>query len=225
MHFQIYLPDRRGADLDHLRAAGLGELLRPDDQQPACQDLVGEGPDGRLGGQLWSWLTPGAQAWGLGPGQTWIAGAGYWIGWPTDAPPTPDDLLRARPIDGRTLTLRDGHAWLVPQAQRVPQVVEFRAGQWEVRPDPQYARLIDSALWATQACLDFLRAGRPLDLRAAAEHALAALQWNYRLTGEVASRLFSSENLLLILAVYSDFEKIREAAQQLGAFPPPTPPS
>jgi hypothetical protein len=239
VHFQVFLPGKVGSDPAHLDAVGLADLRRSDDHQPAFMELTA-GPGGEPG-LLVVWMTdaaqqdlsyrPELQTWvpqSVGPDQT----PQYWIGWTTDAPPTPDDLTRKHPIPGRFLQLGDGRFWRVPVAHLVPQVLALAQGAWESRPNPRYRRFVERSAWALDACERALRGDEAVALSEAANYAVEALGWNYRLSPELVSHWgllrvesgFKASDLFLILATSSDVERLLGIADELQKKAgPPTP--
>ncbi len=78
-------------------------------------------------------------------------GGKLWIGWTTDAPPRPEDLIRAEPTDGTLVRLADGHDWLVPRLKFFPWIWEWSTnGEKEQVYARQYRKLVDD----TQAAYD-----------------------------------------------------------------------
>lgn len=94
---------------------------------PAIRDIVGSGPGG-ASGKLFAtgkyMVSP--DNFGFYPSrQTWhSAGAGCWIGYENDAMPKPDQLKRAKQLNGHDLKLGDGNYWTIPVARR------FDEGRW-----------------------------------------------------------------------------------------------
>lgn len=72
----------------------------------------------------------------------------YFIGWNPSAPPTPEGLLRKRPLGGRAIELGDGRSWECPElhAGRLNAIDGFRinaAGEVETAPLERYAWLCE----------------------------------------------------------------------------------
>ena len=144
--------------LDDARALGLSHAFT---YRPTAREIIGRGPGpaespGGIAGK--STGTPGvvfADASRMGDAaigyypdaQTWhqvdrpAGEPELYVGWYTDQPPTPADLLRAEPLPGVPVKLGDGREWLVPVLQewrgdddpmcRLPCPLTRRAdGQW-----------------------------------------------------------------------------------------------
>jgi hypothetical protein len=115
---KIEKPGKQLLDKGDLERAGLAHLF--DGEGPNCNHTTG-GPGGKAG------LTFSMQGATRTPAQydksvqTWTEGPDgvYWIGYTTAERPTPADLVRKRPIAGRTLTLLDGNEWIVPVARSI----------------------------------------------------------------------------------------------------------
>lgn len=100
---------------DQIAEAGLGYAL-----QRVTHRGSDSGPDGRHGvtvveggnedGRLGYWPTK----------QTWrqIPRRDVWVGWYSDAKPTPQRLARVEQISGRWIMADDGTMWLAPMARR-----------------------------------------------------------------------------------------------------------
>jgi len=50
-----------------------------------------------------------------------------WIGWETNNPPGPADLVRRQVLDGHIVTLGDGHPWLIPCERYLPKTMVVNA--------------------------------------------------------------------------------------------------
>lgn len=193
MHFLVYLPGA-GPDPERLADAGLAELIAD-----ALAVPLPRGPDG-ASGALFGWRTrSGALALAHDPaGQDWIPAvaapdeglpaARYWIGWSRSAPPGPADLARPYPYAGQRVLLGDGHEWLIPALEKLPaDMLLADDGSWRYVTQRRFH--------------DFTLAGQAWQERLktpdtawfywseAANFLLAALKLNYRLTGELVSRL------------------------------------
>jgi len=105
-------------DREDLRAAGLDHVF--DGEGPNCVKTTG-GPGGKAGILFTMQGATRTAATFDAATQTWTDGpdGAYWIGYTTAEPPKPADLVRKRPIAGRTLTLLDGNAWIVPVARSI----------------------------------------------------------------------------------------------------------
>jgi len=111
--FYYYLPSPTPIAQAQIEQYGLAYAL---DAGHMTQGAVGVGPDEKPGRVCAQGDDPrvGYHA----DRQTWRRmspdPACAWIGWPTDDPPGPEDLIRDDPAPGLTLPLGDGRAWLVP---------------------------------------------------------------------------------------------------------------
>lgn len=234
----IFLPHKRGASPTHLVDAGLGHLLRLDDNRPVQLDLPDAGPGGTAG-QLLAWIDDAAavQAEQVGyfppqpgqtPRQTWLPGANgrYWVGWQNDLPPTPANLQRRTLVDGPVTTLGDGQEWQLIAAANLPQQARLVEGKWAWAPQTRFASFVERSAWAFDVARQALEAERAIPLEAV-EYALGVLSWNYRIVPEVADwlGLFTAETLLRTLVLTTDVNRLREIVLQLkkgGSPPTPT---
>lgn len=57
--------------------------------------------------------------------QTWLEGAGYWVGFVNDARPRPEDLRRQSTVGGYTYICPDTGEWVVPLARKVDGTTAF----------------------------------------------------------------------------------------------------
>lgn len=117
MHFQIFIPGKHGADPEHLVDVGLASLARG----ASFQDS--EGPEGTRGvlarwgkaEHYWAFI-PDKQQWAPGPDKL------YWVGYPTDSPPTEEELRRPCTLPGTPVELLTGH-WLCPRHAELPREI------------------------------------------------------------------------------------------------------
>lgn len=204
----IFLPNKFAANPQHLLDVGLGELLRPDDDQPLCCDLQGPGP-GNLCGQVWGWGAPGYAA----ATQTWhqARGKSYWYGF-DNRKPIEQQLRRTAMIPGRLAEL-GGIAWQIPTVDEVPHRIDLNAaGELIKVPDEPYARFAGEAGEAMAAGLEFARnQGAPPDWtwQRLTTFLVSALSLNYRLNLELVCRL----NLLRDADLWRTVIRVGEAEQ------------
>lgn len=197
MHFLIWIPDEPGSPLRKLEHVGLGDLA-----PGAMYEQLPDGPSGTQG-HLVSWRTPGQRFAQYDEGaQTWQPAAAveesergrYWIGWRTDQPPTPDDLLIRYPFNGPTVKLGDGRYWQLPAPDRLPwDVVLADDGDYRFEPQRRFAHFIVLCRqW--QARMDDPDERDNILVSELAQFVEAALRINYRMPRELPSilRLFSS---------------------------------
>lgn len=76
----------------------------------------------------------------------------FWIGYTTDTPPAPLDLVRPEVVDGHLIELSDGESWTVPMARvfpfgtRLPQTMALGPNHTTVKEVlPRYAALSHAA--------------------------------------------------------------------------------
>lgn len=209
----LFLPHKSAANIEHLVAAGLGDLVRPNDQRPQCVDLDGLGPGG-LPGQVWSWEFPRY----IPDKQTWhqARGADYWYGF--DHGDQAETVLRRRQtFDGVTHTLGDGQRWLVPSVDHVPHRFDLdAAGRLCRRPDPAYAQFVTTA---GDVLADFTRNQETATWtpERAFGFVLSALALNYRINAEIACRLnlFGDDNLWGIALHVGQADEVRKIIADL----------
>ncbi len=200
--FAIYLPGRTGANPEHLRAVGLGDLLSPDDASPDFTDLI-PGPDNAAGiAAHWGGaVTAGAFEWTKSPRGE------FWFGRPKQGdrlqvtgdsrqkpsasspavtcPLSPVTFLRRRQLRGIPVTLADGQAWTIASAQQLPCVLGLDAeGQWTGKTDPTYQAYYD-ACWGFWESLEVGNA--TVSWAKGADFAALALSINYRVNRDVAA--------------------------------------
>lgn len=160
-----------------LAARGLGDVLRDVKLWPAdCTISEGKGPEGLPGLVIYPVPARGLDDVPVqfDARQTWQPiddGADRWIGWLTDAPPTPEELARkAGLIDGYPIKDDHGRPWIIPVARaqqrpygRLPQDLTFaRDGSSSGRVKPQHQWLWDLAgeVWD---CFNYRRWKRARD--------------------------------------------------------------
>lgn len=223
-----YIPrfDRQ-IPFEEIRKAGLAYAL--DEKATAC--TVSNGPGGGGSGVVLAvGLFSGHRIGYFEAKQTWrrIPKSAAWVGFYTDAPPVPDDLVRDQPLPGGIVTLGDGNEWSVPIARAnsvtdgqlssaiaLPSRVTIDDdGAW--RNDgivPRYAELWAAAdgFWAAFVVPMAETDDQPeLDGTVAYDWALSALQANYRVgKAEVAMLgLFDDVNVARILRILIDWDTI-----------------
>lgn len=225
----IFLPDKSGANPMHLKEAGLGHLLRSDDETPSATDLITAGPGG-LFGQIWGWLGNGKESSGFLPeGQTWIPSdcGKYWVGWQYDFAPSSVTLARKVLVPGHVAALGDDlQPWLIPSAATLPQQAKFKGGEWKWQPQTKYAEFVERSAWAFDIARKLLEEGGTAPLETI-PYALEVLGLNYRLVPEVVDHLglFTPQALLLILTASTDVGKLQEIFHELKKAGPAVAPS
>ena len=111
--FLYFLPNVQRATLAIAREAGLGYAF---DASPTAPTTT-QGPNGLPGATLSrthkrTGYYPDRQTW-----RPMLGNVDVWVGMWNDSPPTPEDLARDSLVDGKYLTLEDGHQWLIPKAR------------------------------------------------------------------------------------------------------------
>lgn len=187
--FLYYLQHREPSppSLEKIRDVGLGHAF---DRDPVESVRVKSGgPDGGEGcvlgykSRMGDWsigYRPAEQRWHEMP-------CGAWLGWWTDAPPTPEELARPRQLPGYEAPLNDGHEWLVPLIRCVddagdsscglPAVWDMTAAGDVVRGGPvaKHKHLWDDTAWYWEA----LTENEPIDQSRAIASAGLVLSANY----------------------------------------------
>jgi hypothetical protein len=228
--FLYYVPTQKGAlTQDDLRAAGLSYAFELRKGENPTARGCSPGPDNMIG------LVLGQQSEGLGyypQRQTWrkipSSPAGAWVGFETATPPGPDDLQRAKTIDGKLVELGDGNQWLIPIARRpvesnghlagmiaLPERLALDdVGEWvSGGVDPKYREVWEAAIlfWDSLMSADVDENGISLTFSQAADAAVAALAANYRVNRlEVSALGLLSDSIInAILETLVDFDSVR----------------
>lgn len=121
--FLYFLPGSRKSPVPKtLKDAGLGHIA---DEVKGHIQVTG-GPDG-TDGIVFTVQLKGAEYGGEKPStigyykdnQTWIScnNGLFWLGWETETPPQPVDLVRVPQLEGHGMKLGDGNEWHVPVAR------------------------------------------------------------------------------------------------------------
>lgn len=226
MHYQIFIPHKGGANLDHLRAVGLDDLLSPHDERPGCADIL-RGPDGNPG-QLWGW--PGAKdVLSFAPdSQTWepcqpdpvrkLPAGRFWWGFGAETP-TEESLRRETTFRGFKWAIADGREWLVPNVLELPESFGFDATGDVIRiADAAYKPFVDDAEWAIHQVLDVQLARGARDWKRELSVACRFLGANYRLNRELIIRLglLKPDNVLGVLMGAVDRHRLMDLIDKLG---------
>lgn len=163
--------------------------------------------------------------------QTWHKGKGWWVGWWTDAKPTPADLQRDRVRDGTELKI-DDQIWTVPRivaapgrASTLPRAFAWddEAGEIVLQPLPAYRELEETS----RKFLRSLFAGESNDGAFTAQQqidfAAATIVVNYHCSIVELALLgaLSTESVEEILAAAIDFDQI--VAHARASIPNDTP--
>lgn len=119
--FLYYLPGHTSQIIttEAVKKAGLSYAF-PVGTPRVCNAMPGAGPDGGAG----AILTDSEHYRFNIQTQTWANAGDFWVGYQTDSPPGPDDLIRKKAdgrlnvLDGQFLELADEREWLIPVGRR-----------------------------------------------------------------------------------------------------------
>jgi len=141
----LYFIPRGGLVLDDIAAAGLDDRVSEGFTSPG---RTIHGPE-----QIEGWLIamlgkdepfPGYNA----EKQTWrkCAGGAYWLGFATDSPPGPEDLIRPEAAVAWGVKMGDGKKWLVPSQKVMPKYWDVDGdGEAFKKSRPEYTALSEKA--------------------------------------------------------------------------------
>ncbi len=229
MHYQIFLPDKRGQNPQLLVEAGLADHVEGA-QWVECS----EGPTGGPGAMVF-WQPKGEQPrFGFVPDeQEWIPAAPqpgtgergrYWVGVWRQSPPGPRDLQRPAALPGLQVAhsgywvrLGDGNRWVVAAAAMLPRDFRIDPETGQVREELQEDY---RSFWRKSQELYRLVLGEGrIDLPWADwwDYLVQALRFNYRLTPEVVShlRLLNSETAPLVALATIQQPEIQQVEDEL----------
>lgn len=171
------------------------------------------------------------------PSQTWRkAPGGWWLGWQTDTPPGPDDVIRADAVRiNHPVELADGNEWLVPVARLVsgdtglPQVLDLTEdGTLQPIPDERYRPILDAAEQLWSRIMDALGqvsdedadedGGIEIDVQADRRLAVDALTINYHLGVEEIGllRLLGTESANEVIGALVDAPGMRRCLHAMA---------
>lgn len=215
--FQVYLPGKRGATPDHLRAVGLERLL-DDQMMPTAIEAFEFTPDGSSGVVFyWQDLANPhnmPQHLGCHPDQEWtpakpkgdLPAARFWLGKDRGGVITPAALARSRQLDGDLVDLDDGHKWLIPKATRAPKRYSLdEQGVPRLVVYPEYQQFYDLAA-QNFAILAIARQGEDITLVDAWNFAERALAYNYRINSDVIDWLGLLGQVSMLYLIGATFE-------------------
>ena len=229
--FQYFIPNKRTANLDDIKAAGLGYAI----DKSAGPRAVSLGPGG----------TPGAivcqgpdMPVGYYPDmQTWVpAPSGdsdeppYWIGFDPANKPTPDDLVRENVIAGGTVKMEDGSAWIVPETRswrdeggdlpqfstRLPSMIDCDAHgrPCDGKIVPRYRDLFDTGL----EVLIYLVHRQGSDASTVLQYGVNCIETNYRVSmfelGSQVLDCLSTDAMMDAIQVAIDLEGYQAALKK-----------
>lgn len=155
--FLYFLPNHRGPiSPATLADFGLSHIVDQGDSTHGCE-CVANGPGGEKGTTVANLRSFTHEEIRQSDAIEWVkfpkphAAKQAWLGWYKDRPmPTPADLARKVQLPGETITLADGHKWLVPIARLaegqcvLPCVFDLdeETGKWQAKDvKKQYAKL------------------------------------------------------------------------------------
>lgn len=191
--FLYYIPNEKGCSARVIERCGLAYALPadgkgitargcsgPDGGSGVCCALVSEGMEEQVG------YYADRQIWRKAPERP------YWVGSVKDSPPTPADIQRVEIVNGHTVTLDDGHDWIVPLvrafngATALPMTIGLGDdGDLMFRPKAMYAAITADADKVFQQLRrdsgDDGAGGEPLTLGDLWRITCAALAINYRI--------------------------------------------
>lgn len=199
MGLQFYLPaggDKAGLDLAGRSVSERGVTKGPGGSGPGTVFAVGA--NSMIGfyedEQSWHKSSDGS----------------HWFGWCNDSRPTPDDLARARQIEGHQVTLADGNDWLIPCVRQfmigedattyhttLPRTLELDdQGEWIYGDvSGEHRRLYDFGVtwwdfyFANAVDGDDTEPRKPLTVAWTGESCYEALRTNYHITREQMAML------------------------------------
>ena len=225
MHPLFFLPDERALSASLIEQHGLDRLV----SNPQCRQTYA-GPDGAGGLLVADGSVPAEQLAFHPEQQTWSPrfGRSSLVGTWTNNSPSPDELLREKPIAGADVKLLDGRTWHVPMLRqwkpdslidwtcRLPRVMQQCAssGQWLVTEViPQYRDLWQHSMRIANALFEQLSKAdsAELDWTDLFEFAVAALAVNYRIDASVLShlRILEPETAVEIVQAALDWGTLR----------------
>lgn len=175
--FLYFLPNHRGPiSPATLADFGLSHIVDQGDNTHGCE-CVANGPGGEKGMTVANLRDFTHEEIRQSDAIEWVkfpkphATKQAWLGWYKDRPmPTPSDLARKVQLPGETITLADGHKWLVPVARdfegvcKVPRCFDLdeETGNWvpsKVRKE--YAALWEHAIAVYTAQMEAVAAMQP----------------------------------------------------------------
>lgn len=203
MHLLLYIPGPvDNAPDTQFAAAGITELLAPDDARPMYFESSQTPDTGR--GSFYTWRNlsvlgaspdpgyhPGLQEWwpALPDPDKGLPGGRYWYGFVKGQPPRPVDLARSKRVDGPEVLCRDGNTWQWPNGLLLPHDHGLDAeGRFCRKVTARYASIYEQTMWAYRHWEAALHSGM-FDLPAANRSAVTLLAANYRVTRDIVARL------------------------------------
>jgi hypothetical protein len=236
--YQIYIPNVTGPLVDHLVAAGLGDILDPNN--PPAGTLAPQGPDG-ASGMVFYWsppprppgYRPEQQVWtackarkDLHAGRVWLGRSGGQKSEVGDQksdlrPPISDldpaSIARRTQLPGIPVRLADGQEWLVPTALRLPK-------RWTLGDDGEGKPAVQDRYRAfysrCETMFNWFRNYSPgehdVTIPGGFSLAVEALSLNYRLNADLIDwlGLFTDAALVAVLGATFEWETLKEIEHQ-----------
>ena len=216
MSLMVYIPDAPAAPEALLDKLGLGGVM----PRGCLQGGQVAGPHGTTGTLIGTdrplRYDADDQMWYPAPERA------YWVGWPTDAPPGPGDLIRPKFVTGQVLRLGDGNDWICPTARLYDGMAALPVrfgldadGNDAAEVVREYADLWSMAQEIWTGAIAELQAPDSdesgMDPERVIEIAHAALAANYRLNPTIikALGLLTTENIHEIVRILVDFGSFR----------------
>jgi hypothetical protein len=194
--------------------------------QPESTDVTG-GPGGGNGAVVADSRTPVEGRGYYADRQTWrqIPGSEAWVGWETDSPPEPDDLVRHKVLPGHEVTLGDGNPWQIPIARALvdnekgsleytctlPQTLDLDTeGKWTLgKVVSPHTLLWDDACryWNSRIGIDTEESDIDFKFDALVGAAIRAMNTNYRINAVEAAGigLLTTQSLHAVLEATVDW--------------------
>jgi len=119
--------------------------------------------------------------------ETWTQfahrGSPLWVGWRSDSPPRPAELLRHGILEGYDVLLADGNRWHVPCARKFPRTLSLdRDGNVIYQPMPRFRAFSEKVFAIGEIVFGTRATDAPIPTdRDWFDLAAQALGWNYRL--------------------------------------------
>lgn len=229
--FVYYLPGKR-----NVTEAELSQWLpQIEPARGYCQRFTAVGPDGK-GGMLVAGRQAAGEVQHDADCQTWIEceNGTFWLGYKTEAKPTPDDLARDDQISGHWVDMADGSRWHVP----ILRVIESGTilphmhiisltpdGKWVSLLRPEFIELGQRVLSAWdqfRAALGFSEAEEgnvEISFEAEMDLVVDGLRLNYRVSKwEVAAMgLLNALSLRRVVEALLDLPSLKAMAQKKTA--------
>ena len=234
MHYLIFIPNETIQKRETLTDAGFAGLLLPEESDPFWFQIEGSGgPDGNPGQLVLPHSSPDEShnpVPGYSPAtQTWeqLPGMDCWIGWQTDNPPKPADLLRqpGPRYHGPAVELNDGHDWLIPACMDQKHVMVPDGSGWSTKNSSRWPDLYTLAEPVLAMIESNQRDEEPFNHGMAATFVCECLRLNYRVNPAIVGALSLLDQDLLprLAALATDYSRIFNLIQELAQKKQPAP--